>query len=312
MKYTKIMALLLVLAMVFTLVACGDATDVDSPVAKVGNVEISQSELDQYTYLYCFIQGIDLSSVTDDNLDYIKTMILEDLIALKAMEIYFADDETVLPEDYETAADDFVTMVTGEETASAYMEKYNVSDQALKDFYISQYYSVAFFEELKASIPEVTDEDVQAYYDENQAAFEVDEVTARHILVEDKDLAEEILAKIKAGEDFAELAAEYGTDGTAARGGDLGTFGRNAMIPDFEAAAFALEIGELSGVVETEFGFHIIQVTDKNQGMESFENVKESIRATLQNDALGQVYTAKVEELREEFGVEYRDKEETE
>jgi len=79
---------------------------------------------------------------------------------------------------------------------------------------------------------------------------------------ESKKKAEEILAKIKAGEDFQELAKKYSQDSTAASGGDLGTFGKGKMLPDFEKAAFALKANEISGLVKTTYGYHIIKVTE--------------------------------------------------
>ena len=124
-------------------------------------------------------------------------------------------------------------------------------------------------------------------------------------MVEDKELAEDILAQLKYGADFGELAAEHVTDSTASNGGDLGTFGRNMMVPEFEEAAFALEVGELSDVVETQFGYHIILVTDKNQGIESFEDVKDLIKNKLENDEISKLYNIKITEIRNEFGVEY-------
>lgn len=78
-----------------------------------------------------------------------------------------------------------------------------------------------------------------------------------------KDKAAEVLNEIKAGADFAALAAKYGTDGTAQSGGDLGWFSKGQMVPAFEAAAFALKKGELSGVVESPFGYHLIKLTDR-------------------------------------------------
>ena len=306
MKFIKTVSLLLILVMSFTLVACGnDKKDVETPIAKVGNLEITQDELDQYTYLYCFIQGVDLSSVTEENLEYIKTMMLEDLISLNIMKIYYEGNESILPEDYQESADKFIETVESQEAAKTYMKKYKVTNQALKDFFISQYYSVAFFDELEAGLPGITDEEIKAYFDKNQDQFKIDEVTAKHILVEEEELAKEILAKLKGGADFAEMAAQYGTDSTAQNGGDLGTFGRNKMDPEFEKAAFALKPGELSDVVKTQFGYHIIYLVDKKQGTETFENVKDTIRANLENEALSQAYTAKIKDLREEAGVEY-------
>jgi peptidyl-prolyl cis-trans isomerase D len=123
---------------------------------------------------------------------------------------------------------------------------------------------------------QVSDAEVQQYYDEHIAEYEKPEqVQARHILfryppkatAEDKARvrahAEEVLAKVKAGEDFAALAKQYSDDSSAAQGGDLGTFTRGKMVPSFERAAFALAPGETSDLVESPFGLHIIKVESK-------------------------------------------------
>ncbi|MCI3922399.1 peptidylprolyl isomerase [Paenibacillus sp. TRM 82003] len=147
---------------------------------------------------------------------------------------------------------------------------------------------------------EVTDADLQAYYDENKAQYETGEqVRASHILVETKEEAEEIVAQIKGGADFAELAKERSKDGSAAQGGDLGFFGRGKMVAPFEEAAFAMEIGEVSDVVESQFGFHIIKVTDKQApATATFEEKKEEIRETVTQQKLAERTTTYLEELR--------------
>jgi peptidyl-prolyl cis-trans isomerase C len=86
-----------------------------------------------------------------------------------------------------------------------------------------------------------------------------EKIRCAHILVEKQSTALEVLDKLKNGESFARLAEQYSIDGTRKRGGDLGFFGRGAMVREFEDAAFKLNKGEVSGLVRTQFGYHIIK-----------------------------------------------------
>jgi peptidyl-prolyl cis-trans isomerase D len=117
-----------------------------------------------------------------------------------------------------------------------------------------------------------TPQEVEARYQQNLATYQTPEqVRASHILfkTEGKDeaavkkLAETVLAKVKTGEDFAKLAKQYSEDGSKDNGGDLDYFGRGAMVKEFEEAAFSLAPGQTSGLVKSQFGFHIIKTVDK-------------------------------------------------
>jgi peptidyl-prolyl cis-trans isomerase C len=137
--------------------------------------------------------------------------------------------------------------------------------------------------------PVVSDEEVQKYYDDNREVYSTTTIRVRHILVKDEAQARDLLAKIKHDpSQFAELAKANSTDtGSASKGGDLGFFGHGRMVPDFERAAFALKNpGDLSDVVKTPYGFHIIKLEERKAGTEKpFELVKEQIRATLRSQA---------------------------
>lgn len=84
-------------------------------------------------------------------------------------------------------------------------------------------------------------------------------VRCAHILVQKESQAKEVLEKLSKGESFGKLAEQYSIDGTRKRGGDLGFFGKGIMVKEFENAAFALEKGQISGIVKTQFGYHIIK-----------------------------------------------------
>ncbi|OIJ21372.1 hypothetical protein BKP45_00915 [Anaerobacillus alkalidiazotrophicus] len=123
---------------------------------------------------------------------------------------------------------------------------------------------------------EITEEEVLKEYEAGK------EVEASHILVSDLETAEEILDKLNDGEDFSELAQEHSIDpGSGAEGGQLGSFERGRMVPEFEEAAFSLEVGEISDPIQSDFGYHIIKVTDRTPFEESFEDVKEELEELL-------------------------------
>ncbi|TKC18155.1 peptidylprolyl isomerase [Robertmurraya kyonggiensis] len=118
----------------------------------------------------------------------------------------------------------------------------------------------------------VTDEEIKEYYDNYKP-----QIKARHILVADEAKAKEVKAKLDEGGDFAALAKEYSTDTVSAEaGGDLGWFGTGEMVAEFEEAAYALDVNEISAPVKSEHGYHVIQVTEKEE-KKSLEDMKAQI-----------------------------------
>jgi len=164
----------------------------------------------------------------------------------------------------------------------------------------------------------ITDEEVRKHYDLNQLEFEQPErVRASHILIrfdpngapeqkaEAKKKIEEIIDQLKQGADFGMLASKYSEDpGSKAQGGDLGFFPRGRMVPAFEKAAFETEPGQLSDIVESQFGYHVIKVFEKRPaGVESFEEAKPRIEAKLKREKTQKEVRVYVGKLREEMNV---------
>ena len=154
---------------------------------------------------------------------------------------------------------------------------------------------------------EITDEQIQTYFDENKDSLgQSEQVEASHILTATKEEAEEVEAKLAEGGDFAKLAKEYSTDTASAKnGGELGTFGAGEMAPEFEEAAFAMKVDDISKPVETEFGFHIIKVTGKTEAAEAtLENSKEEIKELLFEEQLNSEYTTWLSEKQASYDIE--------
>ncbi len=157
-------------------------------------------------------------------------------------------------------------------------------------------YLLADIGRLRATF-EPTAEEMQDYYRDNRSEFQVQEqVQASHILFKTagespesvqkiRQKAEKVLEEAKAGKDFARLAQRHSEDGSAANGGDLGFFGRGRMVPEFERAAFGLDKGEISNLVTTQFGFHIIKVLEKQVARtQAFEEVESLIKSSITSE----------------------------
>lgn len=148
-----------------------------------------------------------------------------------------------------------------------------------------------------------SNEEIREYYDKNPEGFKIGfRIRAKHILVETKEEAEDILKRIQKGASFSNLAKELSKDsGSAKNGGDLGFFGSGMMLPEFEKVAFNLKIGAISNPVKTQFGYHIIQVTEKNEGkLRDFEEVKEEVKKRLTMNKQKNFFTSFIEKLEKE------------
>ena len=148
----------------------------------------------------------------------------------------------------------------------------------------------AFFD--ASIINGVSDDAAKKIFDEKIGSVKPEqEIHARHILVSTEDEAKKVAERLKNGEDFATVAKEVSKD-TNAEGGDLGFFTRGQMLKPFEDAAFALDVGQISAPVQTQFGWHIIKVEEKrDQKLPTFDQVKEAIKAQLVQQKAQEVVT---------------------
>jgi peptidyl-prolyl cis-trans isomerase C len=166
---------------------------------------------------------------------------------------------------------------------------------------------------------QATDQEAMAFYESHPAVFDAGEkVRASHILVrvpegtaparkeELRKKAEALLGRVRGGEDFAAVARKSSEDpGSAAKGGELGAFGRGQMVPAFEKAAFDLKAGEVSGVVESPFGFHIIKVSERLPARKvSFPEVKERLKQEMAQQKRQQAQQSFVNALRAKAKIE--------
>jgi peptidyl-prolyl cis-trans isomerase C len=169
-----------------------------------------------------------------------------------------------------------------------------------------------------ASTTAATDADAQDFYTKNPDKFKQGEtVRASHILVKVEESADDAMKKVarskidavlkraKAGEDFAALAKENSADGSAAQGGDLGFFPRGQMVPAFDQAVFALKPGEISEVVTTQFGYHIIKLTEKKEASTiPLETVKPRVLEFLTNQKKQQRVDSFINEAKKRAKIE--------
>ena len=164
----------------------------------------------------------------------------------------------------------------------------------------------------------ITDAQTKAYYDNNPQMFkQPEQVKASHILIkvdagdaeaQKKDARkkiETVQLKVKGGDDFAELAKEYSEGPSKTRGGDLGYFQRGQMVKPFEDAAFSMKKNEVSGIVETRFGYHIIKVYDKKPAQTlAYADVKESLNQRIKQEEVEKQASQYIGQLKKEANIQ--------
>lgn len=236
-----------------------------------------------------------------------QQMLIEQLVDIVRAGVHVGEDEAF--EEFRASADkvtlDYIkvsstdlqdTISIDESGLAAYFEEnkeaYRIGDGAKVGY-------IRYTETDFAAPDKVSEEDIESYYElSKDREFTTKEtIGARHILkkfdsddeeskAEARRAIDAVIERLKAGEAFAEVAKDESEDGSAASGGDLGKFGRGAMVKPFEEAAFELDVDETSDVVETRFGYHVIQVYSRDEGgVKSLAEVRDQIAESLAKDA---------------------------
>jgi len=180
---------------------------------------------------------------------------------------------------------------------NALLEENNITEDVLGEYLVAQGRTLQGFQdamrdsieeqlvtgELRLDIVgtiEPSDEDLLGHFEANITRYDVpEEIRASHILVADLETATSVRAQLDEGADFAQLAQEYSTDSSKDNGGDLGWFGRGRMVPEFEEAAFALQVSEISLPVQSQFGYHVILLTGRNDAhTPTVDDIKDELR----------------------------------
>lgn len=316
----RVIVLLLLALIVITASACqniekvepeeGRVIDGQEVIAKVNDEFILKSDYDREVANVKSVleaNGMDFSTAEGKKIlrevkeKVLESMINDRLILWQAREHDISLDD----EEFNEAIKQLEKYHGGKDALETYLKQQGYDRKTFEAQVREQLIINKFKEKLTADV-KVTEEEVKKYYDENKEMFELPspEIRASHILLDTEEEAREILSKIRGGADFEELAKMYSKDpGTKDLGGDLGFFAKGKMVPEFEEAAFALNPGEVSDVVKTEYGYHVIKVTGRRSSL-SFEDAKEDIRNNLENAKKDKEFAKHIEEWEKQSKIE--------
>lgn len=322
-NFKRITALLLVMLVVVltgcapkgdttTTTASGEVISTDNAVAVVnGNVvdvDTFNIYYAMYEQAYTQYYGADILEQEFEGVkfaDVLREDILQMLVQDALIKEYVLSNGFVISDEtFKAEFEELKSLLEEDPETKALYESVGVTDAFLE----TQVRGSLMMEEFSKIVRDMIDQDTEklaSLYESNAV-----QVNARHILVEDEATGNEVLGKIEAGEDFSELATAYSKDpGSAAAGGSLGYFAKGVMVPEFENAAFALNIGEVSGLVQTSYGYHIIKLEDKqtiNQLIELGEDeaVINDFKQQLKDSLYTEFYQGKVAELESAATIE--------
>lgn len=304
---------------------------IDKTVATVNGKTITEQELGSRVAVMMKQFGAKLASLPPQYAEQVqkrvRDQVFENLVAERLL-----DEQVIAAKIQITDADILaeMTKVGAQQQPPITLEQFKTTaaaqgrdfEQLKKDFGRGMGYRKLTESQLGDKM-KVSDEEAKQYYDANAKEFEIPEqVRASHILVKTepkdpnadpnqvkaaaKEKATKLLKQVKDGGDFAAIAKENSDCPSAAQGGDLGSFSRGRMVKPFEDAAFAMKVGDVSDLVETQFGYHIIKVTEhKDAGVTPFEEAKAAIIDELSRQKRDTAIRQYIDSLKAKAKIEY-------
>jgi len=318
-------ALISILAVTFALtlsarhVLAEKKEDPNQPVAKVNGETITRAELDRSLTAVRQRAAMSGRSLSNEQLSKLKSQTLERLIGAELL--YQESQKEGIKIDEEQVQKEFEKWKKRFPSDADYkkvLKELHVTETDVKDGIKKSLCIRKFVDEKFKEKTKIPDKEVKAFYDQHPDFFkQPEQVKARHILIKvapdaKESEKEEALKKIKGiqekqkgGKDFAELAKEYSEGPTASKGGELGYFKREQMAKPFSDAAFALEPGQVSDVVKTRYGYHLIKVEEKKPASTApYESVKEIFAQYLKQQKMTEEIKTYVDKLKEESKIE--------
>ncbi|QQY79495.1 foldase protein PrsA [Keratinibaculum paraultunense] len=302
-KFRKNILMIFVIVSIISLALSGCTKKEKGIVAKVNGDVITQEEFDIefeiYKTMYKKQFGEDaLAQEAEGNKtmeELLKENILEKLIIEKLILKEIKDmNITVTEEEVEKHLEDFINSLGGKEKYEEFLKKNGFSQKFVEDNIRKELLYEKHRENFMNQI-ELSEKELKDYYEKNKDSLI--KVRVSHILVPTEEEGKKVLERLSKGEDFHSLAATESIDSNSAvKGGDLGYFTKGSMAKEFEEVAFSLEVGEISDLVKTELGYHIILLEDK---IDTYEDLKEDIIPLLKN----QKYIEKISKLRDKAKV---------
>jgi len=303
--------------MVISLTSCTTA------LATINGYKISQEEIDSYLSS-AKVQNPDLFK-EENKQDLLKAeaQIIDYIIANKLIEKYAQENKISYTE--KEFSDEYEKLQTTSFKTKEEFTKYLTDNSISEDLLRAQLGNQLLANKVYAKITEgiaVTEAEINKYYEENKSTLfsDPEQIKISHILVQygDQDTTKKtkeaalekinmVAQKLKEGETFENMANKYSEDANSnTLGGDIGYFSKGQLVTEFEDVAFALEKDKISDVVETQYGFHLIKVTDKKESaIKTFDEVKDSIKEYLENALKNEKFNAFLLELKDAAVIKY-------